>query len=134
MTLAVLVRVGEGGHQKLLIVGDPAMVARSTPFQPHDIRLTRGHTERGMRGLLVDLVGLLTQVFVEIAQLPDSVPLGILRGGHRADGLCGLRVAQQVMNECGVGRAKQALAHGAKVAGHRGASFSYSRSARPDSK
>jgi hypothetical protein len=73
-------------------------------FPPPQIGRLRCHAKTAVLVLVIDLVGVLTQVAVEIWEHPEGVMLRINGAGEQARPLCCLRVAQKRVDELIIGR------------------------------
>ncbi len=93
-----------GCFQKAVVVGNPTMLSLSSPFHAPQVRRLWRHANAAVLILVVDLIGILAQIAVEIREHPESMILGINRAGQQACPLRGLRIAQQRIDELIIGR------------------------------
>src|SRR5437870_11811818 len=76
--------------------------------------LTRTLSECRVFGLIIDLIGPVTEEAIQISQRPDCAPLRVHRFGQETRLFTCLGVAQQRVNELGIGGPKEPFHHGAK--------------------
>ena len=80
------------------------MLSLAPLFPPPQVRSLWRHAKTAVLVLIVDLVGVLAQIAVEIGEHPEGVMLGINGAGEQARPLCCLRVAQQCVDKLIIGR------------------------------
>ena len=106
---------GAGGFQKAVIVGDPAVLSLAPLLHSPQVSGLRGHADAAVLVLIVNLVGILSEVGVEIREHPEGMMPGVNHASKQARPLCRLGIAEERVDELLIGRLEEPFDHRSKV-------------------
>lgn len=98
---------GAGGFQKAVVIGDPAVFSLASLLHPPQVGGLRGHANAAVLVLVVDLVGILSEVGVQIREHPECVVPGINGASKQARPLRRLGIAEEREDELLIGELTQ---------------------------